>query len=179
MKVLALTFNIDDTSCAEWGYSIDHKFELKLSKASLGWMDEARFNPVAVIEGVKMKRICVHIRPVVAETGRLKSLLTFNKDRNIQGVKVFALRESVDEYAIYYALVGPNVNQMEFENIIHSYVIIPSIGAEKKRLVEHFVFQQTVSINDITVSEGTVMSDEDLAIIKATIKMQYNKNYRA
>ena len=41
MKVLALTFNIDDT-CAEWGYSMDHKFELKLSKASLDWMDETR-----------------------------------------------------------------------------------------------------------------------------------------
>jgi hypothetical protein len=34
-------------------------------------MDEARFNLVAVIEDDKMKRICVHIRPVVAETGRL------------------------------------------------------------------------------------------------------------
>jgi hypothetical protein len=173
MKVLALTFNIDDT-CAEWGYSMDHKFELKLSKASLDWMDETRFNPVAVIEGDKMKRICVHIRPVVAETGRLICLLTFNKDRNIQGVKVFVLRESVDEYAIYYALVGPNVNQIEFENIIHSIVIIPSIEAEKKRLENQFIFQQTVSINDITISEGIVISDEDLDIIKTTAKMQYS-----
>ena len=89
------------------------------------------------------------------------------------------MRESVDEYAIYYALVVANVNQMEFENIIHSNVIIPSIGAEKKRLVKHFIFQQTVFINDITISEGKVMSDEDLDIIKATAKMQYNKNYRA
>ena len=69
------------------------------------------------------------------------------------------MRESVDEYVIYYALVGPNVNQMEFQNIIHSNVIIPSIGAEKKRLVKYFIFQQTVFIYDITVSEGIVLSD--------------------
>ena len=165
----ALNFNTDD-SCVELGYQMDQSYTVKISRGSRDWMDETRYNPVAPIEGDKLKRICVHVRPTIAENGKLMCLITYNKDRDLDGFQIIALRPEVEEYSFYYAVVGPGVNQKEFENQIHMEVIFPSIDRERRRLVDQSVRLQTTSII------GTIQANitpEQLEIITAKVNLKY------
>lgn len=167
-----LTINIDDT-CVEWGYNMDQAYTVKVSAASKNWMDETRFNCVAVIEGDKIKRTCVHVRPVVAESGNLFGLITYNKDRNTDGIKIFPLREHVENYAFYYVLVGPLVNQLTFENEMMIKIIYPIICRERTRLIDQSIRLQIQSILITENIEEVEIDEERRSILVAKANLQY------
>jgi hypothetical protein len=152
---------------------MDQAYTVKVSAASKNWMDETRFSCVAVIEGDKVKRTCVHVRPVVAESGNLFGLITYNKDRNTDGIKIFPLRESVESYAFYYVLVGPHVDQITFENDMMIKVIYPIICRERTRLIDQSIRLQIQSILITESIEEVEIDEERRGILEAKANLQY------